>query len=103
MVNDKKVPKERRMNVVFFGQEYTLTTSAPQEEVEEIVRLVHSQFSRLTNTSSSFLSEKIAVLTCLNMAGDFVRLKQEFEEYKKSQSDNVANLTKRIESYLELI
>ncbi len=102
-MSEQQDQRERRVSVTFFGQEYTLITTAPQDEVEEILRLVRNQFAKLTDPSSRVVSEKVAILTCLNMAGDYVRLKKELERCRQQQRERIEKLTKRIESSLDLI
>ncbi|MEW6428484.1 MAG: cell division protein ZapA [Thermodesulfobacteriota bacterium] len=87
----------------FLGHEFVLTTAAPQEEVEEVINLVQSQLAKLMHPSSKLISEKAAILTCLNLAGDYVRLKREYEQAQLAQGARVGRLTKRIESYLDML
>ena len=91
---------ERLIKFEVFGQEYTLNTAAPEDEVTEILQLVRSQFEKIAPTSSRIVSDKIAILTCLNMAGEMVKLKKELNSLKKEADENIMALTKRIESYL---
>ncbi len=95
--------QERRITVNFFGQDITLITTASDAEVEEIVTLVRNHFARLVDPSSRVVSNKVAILTCLNMASECVRLRRELDEYRRQQRESVERLTKRIESCLELI
>ena len=91
---------ERLIKFDVFGHEYTLYTAAPEDEVEEILELVRSQFERLVPSSSRLVSDKIAVLTCLNMAGEIVKMRREVERFKRQANENIAALVKRIESCL---
>jgi len=93
---------ERLIKFKVYGHEFTLNTAAPEDEVEEILQLVRSQFDKIapTNSSTRSISDKLAILTCLNMAGEMVKLKRELESMKKAADENIAALTKRIESYL---
>ncbi len=95
--------EERRIRLNFFGQEISLVTTASDAEVEEVVSLVRDHFSRLVDPSSRVVSNKVAILTCLNMASECVRLRRELERCRQEQRESVERLTKRIESCLELI
>jgi hypothetical protein len=44
---------------------------------------------------------KLAVLVSLNMAGKFVRLKREFEQYKVENDEKLSALVEKIESVLK--
>ncbi|MEJ2689926.1 MAG: cell division protein ZapA [Deltaproteobacteria bacterium] len=91
---------ERLIKFEVFGHEYSLFTAAPEDEVEEILQLVKSQFEKLVPASSRIVSDKIAVLTCLNMAGEVVKMRKEIEQFKRQANENIGTLVKRIESSL---
>jgi cell division protein ZapA (FtsZ GTPase activity inhibitor) len=92
---------ERLVKLEVLGQEYPLYTDAPEEDIEEILHLVKMQIENNSKSSKSFLPvNKIAVLTSLNMAGKYVRLKRDFEQYKQQMSELVERLTSDIEDSL---
>jgi len=63
--------------------------------------LVKMQIENSSKSTKSMLpANKVAVLTSLNMAGKYVRLKRDFERYKQQMSELVAKLTSEIESSL---
>ena len=92
---------ERLVKFEVLGQEYPLYTNAPEEDIEEILHLVKMQIENNSRSSRSILPvNKVAVLTSLNMAGKYVRLKRDFEQYKQQMSDLVERLTSVIENSL---
>jgi cell division protein ZapA (FtsZ GTPase activity inhibitor) len=92
---------ERLVNFEVLGQKYPLYTDAPEEDIEEILQLVKMQIENNARASKSLLpANKVAVLTSLNMAGKYVRLKREFEEYKQQMADLIEKLTAEIENSL---
>jgi cell division protein ZapA (FtsZ GTPase activity inhibitor) len=92
---------ERLVKFEVLGQEYPLYTDAPEEDIEEILHLVKMQIEDNAKSAKSFLpANKVAVLTSLNMAGKYVRLKRDFEEYKRQMSELVERLTSVIEDSL---
>ena len=85
---------ERMVKFEVLGQEYPLYTDAPEEDVEEILNLVKSQIEEHSKASKSILpANKIAVLASLNMAGKYVRLKRDFEQYKHAADQLAERLT----------
>ena len=89
---------ERLVKFEVLGQEYPLYTDAPEEDIEEILHLVKMQIENLSKSSKSMLpANKVAVLTSLNMAGKYVRLKRDFEQYEQQMSVLVDRLTSAIE------
>ena len=92
---------ERLVKFEVLGQEYPLYTDAPEEDIEEILQLVKMQIENHSKSSKSQLpANKAAVLTSLNMAGKYVRLKRDFEKYKQEMSILVDRLTSAIENSL---
>ena len=92
---------ERLVKFEVLGQEYPLYTDAPEEDIEEILHLVKMQIENNSKSSKSRLpANKVAVLTSLNMAGKYVRLKRDFEQYKQQMSELVDRLTSVIETSL---
>jgi len=92
---------ERLVKFEVLGQEYPLYTDAPEEDIEEILHLVKMQIENNSKVSKSLLpANKVAVLTSLNMAGKYIRLKRDFEQYKQQMSELVERLTSVIENSL---
>lgn len=89
---------ERLVKFTVLGQEYPLYTDAPEEEVREILQLVRSQIEEQSRGASGVLpANKVAVLTSLNMAGKYVRLKNDIQQYQSSVRQRLENLSQRIE------
>jgi cell division protein ZapA (FtsZ GTPase activity inhibitor) len=92
---------ERLVKFEVLGQEYPLYTDAPEQDIEEILHLVKTQIeSNSKSLKSSLLVNKVAVLTSLNIAGKYVRLKRDFEQHKEQMSELVERLTTVIENSL---
>jgi len=92
---------ERLVKLEVLGQEYPLYTDADEEDIEEILHLVKMQIENNSKSSKKALpANKVAVLTSLNMAGKYVRLKRDFEQYKQETAELVARLTSVIEKSL---
>ena len=92
---------ERLVKFEVLGQEYPLYTDVPEEDIEEILHLVKMQIENLSKSSKSLLpANKVAVLTSLNMAGKYVSMKRDFEQYKQQMSELVERLTSVIENSL---
>ena len=92
---------ERLVKFEVLGQEYPFYTDAPEEEVKEILQLVKSQLEQDTYSGKHVLpASKLAILASLNMAGKYVKLKKEFELYKKRIDKQIESLTQKIENSL---
>jgi len=92
---------ERLVKFEVLGQEYPLYTNAPEEDIEEILHLVKVQIENSSKSSKSTLpANKVAVLTSLTMAGKYVRLKRDFEQYKQQMNELADRLASAIENSL---
>lgn len=89
---------ERLVTFKVLGQEYPLYTDAPEQDVQEILLLVKSQLENAGHNSTHVLpANKLAILTSLNIASKYVKLKREYDEYRQRIEDKIQLLTERIE------
>ena len=91
---------ERLVKFEVLGNEYPLYTAAPEEEVQEILALVKSQLEACSPSKNALPSSKQAVLASLNMAGEYVKLKRDFDLYRKNIHEKEERLAKKIEESL---
>jgi cell division protein ZapA len=91
---------ERLVKLEVLGQEYPFYTNAPPEEIDEILELVKTQLESVNHPSSRMPSHKLAILTSLNMAGMYVKLKRDYEAYRREMDEEIVRLTKKIEKLL---
>ncbi|MBU0728172.1 MAG: cell division protein ZapA [Proteobacteria bacterium] len=91
---------ERLVKFEVLGQEYPLYTDAPEEDVDEILQLVKSQLEDKSHASARLPSHKLAILISLNMAGKYVKLKRDFENFRREVDEDIDRLTKKIENLL---
>jgi len=90
---------ERVVKFEVFGQRFTLSTDAPEDEVQETLDLVRGQLEK-SASSGKILPAKLGVLVSLNIASQYVRLKKEFERYERDQHTRVSSLIGKIEDVL---
>ncbi|MEW6218858.1 MAG: cell division protein ZapA [Thermodesulfobacteriota bacterium] len=92
---------ERLVKFVVLGQEFPLYTSAPEEDVQEILQLVRSQFEAFTQGRAAGLpANKVAVLASLNMADQYIRLRRDFEQYQERVNRWAAQVAAKVEEGL---
>ncbi len=90
---------ERTVKFEVCGQEFTLNTDAPEQEVREILDLVKSQIEQ-NAPSPTLLPAKLAVLVSLNMAGQYVKTRKKYERYQRQVEERLAALSARLEKVL---
>jgi cell division protein ZapA len=89
---------ERLVTFKVLGQEYPLYTDAPEKDVQEILSLVKTQLENAGQASQHVLpANKLGILTSLNIASKYVKLKREYEEYKHRVEEKISLLSERIE------
>ena len=89
------------MKFELLGQEFPLYSDATEEDVEEILALVQSQLEVNNNQSSNMLPpNKLAILSSLNMASMYVKLRKEYVQYKDQVEEYSARLMQKIEDTL---
>ena len=92
---------DRLVRFRLLGQEFPLYTDASEEDVQEILTLVESQLEAHKKEAAHLLPpNKLAILSSLNMAGKYVRLKREFEDYRKQVAELSTRLQQKIEETL---
>ena len=89
---------ERLVKFEVLGQEYPLYTDAPEEDVKEILDLVKNQLEAYSQSASRLPSNKLAILTSLNIAAKYIKLKRDFKQYKSLMNTSLEELTVRIDS-----
>jgi len=89
---------ERLVTFKVLGQEYPLYTDAPEKDVQEILSLVKTQLEHAGQASQHVLpANKLGILTSLNIASKYVKMKREYEEYKQRVEAKISLLSAKIE------
>ncbi len=93
---------ERLVRFELLGQEFAFYSSAPEEEVDEILKMVEDLVFENCNpdTTGSIAVGKVAVLASLNIASKYVELKRDFNIYKTETDARIAQLAERISGEL---
>ncbi len=87
---------ERLVQFSLLGQEYKFYTGASEEEMNAILALVKKLVADNSGTGGVVPVNKVAVLACLNIASRYVKLKNEFEDYKKDTEERISHINKDI-------
>jgi len=93
---------ERLVRFELIGHEFAFYTAAPEEEVDEIIKMVTDLVKENSgpSTSGSIPVGKVAVLASLNMASQYVELKREFAKYKQETDERLLKLGGQIAKQL---
>ena len=93
---------ERLVQFELLGQDFSFYTEESEENMEKILALLREIVEAGQNSvTGSVPLTKIAILGCLRMASRYVKLENEFNEYKKESTDRLAQLSEEIFKSLE--
>ncbi len=92
---------ERLVKFELLGQEYKFYTAASEEELKSILSLVRQLVENgATPTSGTLPVGRMAIMACLNIASQYVKLKQEFDDYRWDSEQRMVRLSEEIRAKL---
>ena len=92
------MPKEKSLiTVTIFGVEYTVSSDRNSEEVKRIAKYVNDKMWEISENNKLITSEKIAVLTALTIAEEFLEL----YDHRKKEADQLQAQTHNIIKMLD--
>ena len=94
---------ERLVEFTLLGQNFAFYTGASEEEMENILSLVREQIESIgggDKPGGTIPVSKIAVMACLNLASNYVKLKQEHSSYKQETVTKLEELSDRLDFVL---
>ena len=74
---------KNRLTVEIFGQQYRLSGRASVNHIRMVAGFVNDKMNEIANGNQRLDTAKIAVLTAVNIADEYFRLRQEYEELLK--------------------
>lgn len=92
---------ERLVRFKLLGQEYAFYTGASEAELEIVFSLVKTLIEEnVSGPQGSLPVSKVAILACLNIASRYVKLQQDFEDYRSDAEERLGLLNEQIRSRL---
>ncbi len=92
---------ERLVTFHLLGQEFTFYTGASEEEMQAILALVKKQIENNGGRAGGTIpAGKVVVMACLNLASHYLRLKQDYDGYRRNTEDTLATLNEKLEMFL---
>ncbi len=93
--------KERLVRFTLLEQEYAFYTGASEEEMGKILSLVRKLVEEGSGGPKGTIpASKVAIMACLNIASRYIKLKQDFDDYKEGSGTRVCNLIDQIDAAL---
>lgn len=95
------INSERLVKFELLGQEYKFYTAASEEELKAILSLVRQLVENSSAQATGTLPVgRVAILACLNIASQYVKLKQEFDDYRWDAEQRMIRLSEEIRARL---
>ncbi|MFH0784850.1 MAG: cell division protein ZapA [Pseudomonadota bacterium] len=92
---------ERLVKFELLGQEYKFYTAASEEELRSILSLVRQLVENSSaQATGTLLAGRVAIMACLNIASQYVKLKQEFDDYRWDSEQRMVRLSEEIRAKL---
>jgi len=88
------------VEVTILGKTYAFRSEFDQKFMNETAKLVNSKMQEIVNRAGSITSEKIAILTAMNIAGELIRQKEDGDLVRSSLKQSSSKILKIIESVL---
>lgn len=92
---------ERLIKFQLLGQDFAFYTGASDEEMERILSLVRRHIEDSSGQGGGTIPvSKVAVMACLNLASRYIRLQNDYNNYRKQTEDKLGALNERIDTLL---
>ena len=94
---------ERLVKFSLLGQNFAFYTAASEEEMEKILSLVREQVESLgggNKPGGTIPVSKIAVMACLNLASNYIKLKREHNQFKEETVTKIGELNEKLDFIL---
>jgi cell division protein ZapA len=92
--------KEQVLRITIFGEEYPIRGYADREHILRVAEYVDKKMREIALKSKNRSSNKIAVLTALNLADELLELKQEKDSDLNQVEDRAKNILEMLDSSL---
>jgi cell division protein ZapA (FtsZ GTPase activity inhibitor) len=96
--------QERLVSFTLLGQDYSFYTAASEQEMSKILDLVRQLTEESVGgaKSGTIPVSKTAIMACLNIASRYIKLQQDFEEYRRENDARATDLIKKIDATLPM-
>ncbi len=87
------------MVVQILGRPLTLKTSLPQEFLQAVAQLVDEHLRQLQRAFPACTLADLAILTALNLAGDFMEIKEDYHKLRAEIEERSRHLIQLLETH----
>ena len=88
--------------VNIFGKEYPISSDQNPEYIRRLADYVDKKMTEIASNAESAPLGRIAVLACLNISDDLIRMKSEKEKFIRLVEGRITNMIKMLDKKLEV-
>jgi len=88
--------------VNIFGKEYPISSDQNPEYIRRLADYVDKKMNDIASQTDSAPLGRIAVLACLNISDDLIRMKSEKEKFIRLVEGRITNVIKMLEKKLKV-
>ncbi|OMP67493.1 cell division protein ZapA [Domibacillus epiphyticus] len=78
--------QRNRLTVDIYGYQYTIVGTESEYHIRRVTEMVDEKMREIGARNASLDTQKIAVLTAVNMVSDYLKLEEELQEMKMEVS-----------------
>ena len=92
---------ERLVQFTFLGQNYKVYTGTSEEEMEKLLAFIHQiEVETISEAGKTLPITKASVMVNLNIGSKYIRLQQEFDQFRIEMERRISSLNDQIDSIL---
>lgn len=98
---------KNKVEVIIGGNIYTLQSDMPKEHIQKVAQMIDEQITSIqkNDLSQRLSTSQLYMLTALNIADEYIKVKKDFERYEKElekcSNENIVLMEKLKEMGLE--
>ena len=78
--------QKTRLTVDIYGYQYTIIGTESEYHIRRVTEMVDDKMREIGSRNASLDTQKIAVLTAVNMVNDYLKMEEELEQMKMELS-----------------
>ncbi|WP_088042956.1 cell division protein ZapA [Bacillus sp. EAC] len=86
---------KQRLNVTIYGQQYSILGDESTNHIRHVASIVDEKMKEINQKNPFLDSNKLAVLTAINLVSDYVKLKERVEMLENLLEKEAKGETKR--------
>jgi len=92
---------ERLVQFTFLGQNYKVYTGTSEEEMEKLLAFIHQvEVETISEAGRKLSVAKASVMVNLNIGSKYIRLQQEFDQFRIEMERRISFLNDQIDAGL---